>query len=221
MQKTAGTALWRRLQHHFGSASIYPGPGDGEPPDVVLSVDNLLRRWAIRRGEIRMVAGHFPLATLDLLDAPFTTMTLLRDPVERTLSALRDLQQRSPELRGAPLEEIFDDTVRAPLLRNHMVRLLALTVEEMDDGALTAIDVTDVHLQRARERLRQIDVVGLQERFEPFCAELAVRFGWDLGPPVTMNRTSPVRVPAGLRERIAASNGLDIELYEIARAERF
>ena len=55
--------------------------------------------------------GHFPLCTLELLGGSFTTLTILRDPVERTLSALRDQQERSPELRGAPLELIYDDPV--------------------------------------------------------------------------------------------------------------
>ena len=89
IQKTAGTALWRRLKNQFDPAAVYPGPGDGEPPRTVLSVDHLLERWHARRGEIRIVTGHFPLCTTELLDAPLVTMTILRDPVERTLSQLR------------------------------------------------------------------------------------------------------------------------------------
>lgn len=220
LQKTAGTALWRRLQQQFDPVALYPGPGDGQPPATVLSVEGLLDRWAARRDEIRVVTGHFPMCTVELLDAPFTTMTVLRDPVERTLSTLRDLQQRSSELRGMPLERIFDDPVRAPLLRNHMVRMLGLTRDEMVDGALTPLDVTRAHLQQARDRLDATDVVGFQEEFERFCSELTDRFGWDLGPPVLMNRSTPVAVSDQLRARVADANALDIELYEHACRRR-
>jgi hypothetical protein len=216
LQKTAGTALWRRLQQEFDPVAVYPGPGDGDPPESVLSVPHLLARWRARRDDIRLVTGHFPMCTIELLDAPFATLTLLRDPVERTLSALRDLQERSPELRGAALEVIYDDPVRAPLLRNHMVRMLSLTPEEMSDGALTPIRLTDRHLERAQARLATTDVVGFQEQFDGFCDELGTRFGWDLGPPIYMNRTAPAVVSCGLRDRIAVDNALDVQLYEHA-----
>jgi hypothetical protein len=217
LQKTAGTALWRRLKQQFPPEAVYPGPSDGEPPESVLSVDHLLERWAVRRDEIVMVTGHFPLCTVDLLDAQFTTLTVLREPVERVLSALRDQQHRSPELKGSSLETIYDDPVRARLLRNHMVKMLALTTDEMSDGALSPVELTREHLARAQARLDEVDVVGFQERFDDFCAELTHRFGWNLGDPVFMNRTEAVPVAASLRARIASDNDLDVELYAAAR----
>jgi len=220
LQKTAGTALWRRLKLQFAASAVYPGPGDGDPPGAVLSVEHLLDRWRVRRDELEIVTGHFPLCTIELLDAEFTTLTILRDPVERTLSALRDQHERSPEVGGAPLEVIYDDPLRAPLLRNHMVRMLSLTTDEMIDGALTRTELTRDHLERAKVALDEIDVVGFQERFDDFCAELSDRFGWDLGPPIFMNRTAPVAVPEGLRVRIADDNALDTELYDHARQLR-
>ena len=220
LQKTAGTALWRRLKQEFTERQVYPGPGDGDPLQSVLSVAHLLERFAARQDEIRLVTGHFPLCTSELLGGAFTTLTVLRDPVERTLSALRDQHHRSTELAGAPLDAIYDDPVRAPLLRNHMVRMLSLTVEEMTDGALTPIEVTPHHLERAKERLSGVDVVGFQDDFDDFCAELTARFGWNLGPPLFMNRTAPVPVSDELRARIAGDNAADLELYEYARATR-
>ena len=219
LQKTAGTALWRRLKCEFDALSVYPGPGDGEPPETVLSVEHLLRCWRARRDEIRIVTGHFPLCTVDLLGERFTTLTLLRHPVERTLSALRDQRERSPELRGLPLDVIYEDPVSALLLRNHMAKMLSLTTDEMSDGALTPLEVTRQHLLRAQDRLSTIDVVGFQEHFEDFCAELVHRFGWDLGPAIFMNRTGPVAVSDTLRARISEDNALDLQLYEFARRE--
>jgi hypothetical protein len=216
LQKTAGTALWRRLKHQFDEASLYPGPGDGGPPEAVLSVEHLVARWRARRDDIRVVTGHFPLCTVELLDAPFTTLTLLRDPVERTLSFLRHYRESTPEARDLSLEVIYADPVRFELVTNHMVKMLSLTVDEMDAGALTHLEFTRDRLTRAKERLAGIDAVGFQERFDEFCAELGDRFGWDLGPPIFMNRTAPVPAAKALRSRIAADNELDIELYDFA-----
>ena len=218
LQKTAGTALWRRLKHQFDERSLYPGPGDGSPPESVLDVDHLLARWKARSDEIRVVTGHFPLCTVDLLGVPFVTMTLLRDPVERTLSFLRHYRESTPEESERPLESIYDDPVRYELLHNHMVKMLSLTADEMtSSGALTKVEFTRSRLESACERLAAVDIVGVQERFDDFCDDLTDRFGWDLGPRVFMNRTTPVEVADAFRDRIAADNVLDVELFEFAR----
>ena len=218
MQKTAGTALWRRLQREFEPTSVYPAPDDGKPPATVISVDHLLGRWNVRRAEIRMVTGHFPLCTTELLGVPFTTLTVLREPVERTLSYLRHHRETAPEHREASLEEIYADPVRFELLHNHMVKMLSLTTDEMADGAMTHVEFTRARLARAEQCLQQVDVVGFQEDFDAFCTELTARFGWDLGEPILMNRTTPMDVSDAFRERIAADNADDVELYEFARS---
>ena len=95
--------------------------------------------------------------------------------------------------------------------------MLSLTLDEMSEGALPRVELTRDHLDRAQERLMAIDVVGFQDHFEAFCAELTRRFAWDLGPPIFMNRTSPVPISDDLRRRIAEDSALDVELYEFAR----
>jgi hypothetical protein len=219
LQKTGGTALFRRLRHHFGVGSVYPMPQDQGTPQAVLDVELLAERFARHRAEIRVVTGHFPLCTVERLGVPFATFTVLREPVDRALSFLRHQRQEEPRFRGAPLEEIYEDPVcRDGLLRNHMVRMLSLSSDEMTHGALTTIDVDDERLARAREALeRTVDVVGIQERFDDFCEALAKRFGWDLGEPQFANRTAAVEASDRLRERIAVDNELDARLYRFAR----
>ena len=151
LQKTAGTALWRRLRAQFPPAAVYPGPDDGEPPDTVLSVAHLLDRWSRRRDEIRIVTGHFPRCTVELLDAPFVTLTVLREPVERTLSYLRHHRATTPAEADRSLEEIYEDPIRFELLHNHMVKMLSLSTDEMTDGALTSVTF-DADRSAPRER---------------------------------------------------------------------
>jgi hypothetical protein len=219
LQKTGGTALFRRLRHHFGTGAVYPMPEYQGTPEAVLDVDLLVDRFARHRAEIRAVTGHFPLCTVQRVGAPFTTFTVLRDPVERTLSFLRHHRQEEPRFRGSTLEEIYEDPVcRDGLIRNHMVRMLSLSVEEMTDGALTPIAVDEDRLAVAQDALeRRIDLVGLQERFDTFCETLATRFGWDLGEPQFANRTAAMEASDELRERVAADNAFDQRLYQFAQ----
>jgi hypothetical protein len=216
IQKTAGTSLWRRLHHTFDESQLYPGPADDKVPDRTLVPEYLVERFAARRDEIRVVTGHFPLCTTELLDAEFRTFTVLRHPVERTISVLQHHRDLTPADRDLPLEEIYDDPVRQLMVRNHMIKMVGLRLDEMTDGALTDIEFDLARLDRAKRRLSEIDVVVIQPRFEQFCAALETRFGWDLGPSQKANRSTPVDVSDALRERIADDNRLDIEFYEFA-----
>jgi hypothetical protein len=218
VQKTAGTALLRRMKHAFGEQAIYPDKTDGQMPDVVLVHEQLQERFAARGDEIRVITGHFPLCIAEILPAEFTTLTVLREPVERTLSYLRHHRVMLPEDRDLPLEAIYEDPFRFQgLVHNHMVKMFALTPETMTAGVLTPVQFERHHLDLAKERLATVDVVGVQERFELFCEELERRFGWDLGPPLFANRTEEVEVSEAFRRRIAEDNALDLELYEHAR----
>jgi Sulfotransferase family len=224
MQKTAGTTLRDRLRASFTDEQIYPNASDGDDPRIaVISVSHLRARWAARGEEIRLLTGHFPVRTVELLGATFVTMTIVRHPVERTLSFLRHQAERRQ--RGAtedtPLVEIYGDPFRfRHMIQNHMVRTLSLSPEEMlgHDGVLTPVPYTPERLDLAKEALANLDIFGLQERFEDLCAELADRYALDVGGPLRTNMTEPGEAPDGLADRIAEDNALDMELYDFASA---
>ena len=220
MQKTAGTALRQGLINHFGKRTVYPTQGvDGtNPTQLVTSTDYLRERLAARGDEIEAITGHFPLCTTELLDGRYTTVTLLREPVERTLSYLRHHRKEEHADRDKSLEEIYEDPFRfKSFVHNHMTKMLSLTPAEMTDGMLTPLELDERHLERAKDALGGIDAAGLQERFDEFFTSLVDRFGWRLGEPETLNTTDPVEVPQSFRERIAEDNALDVELYEFAK----
>jgi hypothetical protein len=225
VQKAAGTALFRRLMRHFERQAIYPDPSDGDAFDVApqISVAQLLSRWEQRRDEIEIVTGHFPLATVELLDADFVTLTVLREPVDRVISQLGRFRERTPSVGELSLEAIYEARATNIAARNHMVKMFAMTADEVAASTpelwplLMPVDLTSAHLARAKEQLAGVDAVGLQSRFEEFCDELQARFGWKLGDPVHMNRTThPAEVSDDFRARIAADNALDIEFFEFA-----
>jgi hypothetical protein len=217
LQKTAGTTLLRRMRPAFDEGAIYPTEDDGPKPDRVLLVEHLVERWKVRGDEIRVITGHFPLCATEVLGGDWRTFTVLREPVERTLSYLRHHKKLTPADADLPLEAIYEDPLRFyGLVHNHMVKMLALRPEEMTASAMTLVEFTDDHLVRARAALEGLDVIGVQEEFEPFCDALSQRFGWALGPPQRSNFTPEVPVADSFRRRIAADNALDVALYEHA-----
>ena len=220
MQKTGGISLYMRMQRQFGLDGVYPAPSDGDPHEVAphLFTRILLERWSVRRDEIRIVTGHFPLCTAELLDADFTFLTVLRDPVERTLSYLRHHRITTPDDRETPLEELYEDPDRFKMfIENQMVKMLSLDAAEMTNGLMTPVDFDRGRLRKAKRALKGLDAFGLQEDLEGFAGELERRYGWDLGPPVHENVTRPTPVPDSFRTRIREDNRLDVELYEYAR----
>lgn len=224
MQKTAGTTLRDRLRASFAEEEIYPNGSDGPDARVaVISVRHLQERWRARGDQIRLLTGHFPVRTTEVLDTeePFVTLTVLRDPVERTLSFLR--HQAARRQRGAtedtPLVEIYEDPFRfEAMIQNHMTRTLALSPEEMapGDGVLTTVPYTSELLERAQTILAGLDLFGLQHRLEELCDELGQRYGLDTGTPLRSNTTEPGQVDQALVDRISEDNALDVELYQYA-----
>jgi hypothetical protein len=220
VQKAAGTSLIYRLRRIFDRSEIYPDASDGAPEfhGSVISVDHLRARWPLRRTRAHILTGHFPLRSAELLEEQFRTLTTLRDPVERTLSYLRHHRVMTPSDAERPLEELYEDPDRfARFIHNHMVKMFSLAADEMEGGGmLTEVDFTPAHLERAKQRLATVDVLGTQEAFGSFCAELTRRFGWELGPPLWANRTQPEDFDPAFVEQIRRDNALDIELYRHA-----
>jgi Sulfotransferase family len=218
LQKTAGTSLILRVRRNYPSEAIYPNKSDGDIVTSVISVEHLLARWAARGDHVRFVSGHFPLCTTELLGGDFITLTVLREPVGRTLSYLRHYRDMTPADADLTLEEVYDDDFRFHgLIHNHMTKMLSLLPEEMDAGALTRVEFDSERLERAKRRLASVDALGLQEELDAFCDQIADRFEWRLGPSLRANRTRADEVSPELRARILTDNALDLELYDFAR----
>lgn len=217
LQKTGGTSLFIRLRNHFGERAVYPMPEYERSFETSFGIEPLIERFARHRHEIRVVSGHLPYCVPELLGEPFTTFTVLREPVARSLSFLRQQRVQVPQFRDLTLTEIYADPMRREwLMTNHMVRMLSLTAEQMRAGPDMVPVPDEERLGQACTNLAEMDAVGVQEHFDEFCDELTFRYGWDLGERVTANRSTHHDTDPGLIERIEADNQADIELYRFA-----
>ena len=226
VMKTAGTSLVSDLKKTFPDEQIYPhrtldksDPADVEP---YTNIADLIAISPERRAAIRVYAGHFPYMVSQMMGIDFATLTLLRDPVERTVSVLKQFKRLTERLQASTLEEIYDDefTFRH-FVHDHQTKVFSLTPEDNPRAILRAIDVDEHRLAAAKANLETVDVIGLTERYPAFIEELRSRFGWwpnGLDQPARTNVSSESwAVDESLRQRIALDNAIDMEFYDYAR----
>ena len=216
MLKTGGTAMFLRLRQQYGDEGVYPNDSDGDVMGVAPQIvtKTLAERWRVRGDDIRVIIGHLPLCTTELLGVPFTTLTMLREPVARTLSFLQFHQRIFPQDAELPLEALYEDPTRfAQLIHNHMTKMLSLTPDEMTADMLTPVDFTPARLARAKSNLERIDAVGTQDHLEEFCEAIDAAYGWNTALHVKHKGAGKPKVSRSFRRRIARDNADDIELY--------
>ena len=244
--KTGGTTLAFDLAGDLAPAAVYPGPDDRRGPDDVepyISVTHLLRAAAARPGTIRLYTGHFAHVATERMPMAPRTFTLLREPVERTISVLKHFKARFERYAALTLEQIYDDEfVFEYFVHDHQTKMFSATPTDgietfvsrlthaenvarhrglapVDAGATFTADAA--RLAAARETLARVDVVGITERYAAFVEELRSQFGWwpsgahaDARANVS---TEEWPASSALRGRIAGDNRYDMDLYDYAR----
>jgi hypothetical protein len=264
VMKTGGGTFRAHVNANFRAEERYPEIQHDEDDIYMakLSVSRLLSLPRERQEAIRIYTGHFPLAAATMLQRDLTTLTILRDPVDRTISHLQQQQRLyAPEVTarvlarlrdesedaerrarlseeerknvdliataasnhqpGEPprsLEEIYEDpNVNPKLIGNHQVRMFAFTPEDHMENFAEVIDIDDRRLTLAQEQLASVDLIGLQDHYEEFLAELKHRYKWKIASIDKVNASPRADVSAAFRRRIAADNAADVAFFEYAR----
>jgi hypothetical protein len=221
VMKTGGTTFVQHLEHNFAATEIYPraerGPGRRREYSMI---DDLRQVAATRPGSVRMYSGHFPYVASVIVGAD-VTLTVLRDPIDRTVSMLRHVKRFTEEHQDAPLEAIYEDAWVFPLyIHNYQAKLFAMTLDDKLESHLDVLDIDAERLAIAKENLEQVDVVGLTEEYPEFVRAVHDRFGWEVRTVSDLNVSDVVDrdVSPAFRRRIAADNAADMEFYEHARS---
>lgn len=221
VMKTAGGTLLQQILVNFERAEVYPYEKyDADLGAANYDIGYLTGLSAERRDEISVFTGHFPFVAVELLGMDLTTITILRDPVERTLSYLRHCKRHHDQHRDLPLEEIYEDPFFFPcFIENHQAKQFALTVDDRPQSYMDVLEVDGPRLELAKANLATVDVIGLRERFDDLLGELHHRFRWTSAAVKDRNvsRGEEGGVPPSFRRRIAADNAADMEFYEFAR----
>jgi hypothetical protein len=236
VMKTGGTTLHFSLLENFAPDEVYPHPdldfiGEGSKRGILrpLTMPYLRMIPPERRKRIRVYTGHFPYMARDVLGGDFATVTILRDPVDRTVSLLRQFRRRAlwapphvPEPMGEmSLEEAYEQpAVYQRLVHNHQTKIFSMTLADAPMGYMHPIHVDESRLALAKENLASVDVVGLTERYDEFLDGVTARFGWRLRRSARANEAPDDDISSvsdSFRRRVVEDNAIDVEFYEYAK----
>jgi hypothetical protein len=135
--KTGGTSFAEHIRTNFTGEHIYPDAcitdqmGFFDRIESYLHVPKLVARVNALDGQIRIVLGHVPYSVRSLLQQNYVAMTLLRDPVERTLSYLKHSRRYHKEHIGKTLEAIYADAwFHASFMSNYQTKLFSMSPQE-------------------------------------------------------------------------------------------
>jgi hypothetical protein len=211
--KTAGSTVLRILEREYGRDAVLRAYEADDPDEVAAALVDAPH-------PVRVLAGHFPFGIDDVLPAPASYMTFLRDPVDRVRSHY-DFVRTQPEhyLHDAACSLKLSEYVRrcgAAEPNNDQTRLLS--------GARAATASPGM-LPLAKSSVDQLGAIGLTEEFDASLILLRRAFRWrrpyyarrNVGRPEHPNADT---LSPDVRAVILAHNALDAELYEYAR-DRF
>lgn len=218
IMKTAGTSFALQINANFAAEEIYPHPHSSNHEEEYWKLAEVRALGPEELDRIRIFHGHFPSLAVDMVGAD-VTITLLRDPVERTISHLRHCERHFAQHRGKPLEEIYDDSWHGPLLfRNYQVKQFAMTPEDSPKAHNEVIEVDAARYDLATANLEAVDVIGLTEHHDEFLDDVQGRYAWTMKRGLRLQASpGPMEVPASFRARIVADSAADLAFYDHAR----
>jgi hypothetical protein len=219
VMRTAGGTVREHLMANFDPDVRYPD-WRIDPEGCYFDIDRVRNLPQERHSRIRMYMGHFPYVVSELV-GDVVTITVLRDPVERTLSLLR--QRRVKYEVGMDIEEIYDGLIQRydglrfkRLAGNHQTKFFAMTKSDRLKNYMDVIDLDAERFEIAKQNLEKVDVIGLQDDLPRLYRELNRRFDWSFGQVEDQHVSPQIEVSTSFRDRIAADVALDSELYEFA-----
>jgi hypothetical protein len=228
--KNAGTSLSRMMKMKLGfwppANLVHHGTVLGyyymKHADRVERLRGLTPQGARR---LRFVEAHGGFGLHEFIPRPCTYVTVLRQPLDRTVSSFYFQRQEGLIKPDLPIERwIYEDHPhRVWYADNAQVRYLAGERGEIVDvpnGQCTA-----AMLERAKQRLaKEFLLFGLSERFDESMVLLRRRLGWRScaygRTNVTRRRRRVDELPVETLDLIRERNALDIDLYDWA-AQRF
>lgn len=226
--KTGGTTLFEWLRVHYAPAEVCPAT---EP-------ERLLARARGSLNGYRLFGWHNGLHLLRAFEEPPRVVTLLRDPLSRSISHYRDILSRADHplharVRGWGFERFVMSAEGEAELLNLQCRFLALDDYEADflghrrlagsDPGRLREKYSDPNLlDRAERTLGSASVVGFCEALDEAAGRVAAWMGWPA--PGRLSRlnasTEPfadAQLTPAASERAAELTALDRALYQRAR----
>jgi len=224
--KTAGTTLRVLFTQQYAQQPWFVIHHD-IPRDKAILAKTPVRE----RASYRMIFGHMCWGWHQYIPEgrAYAYTTMLRDPIERTLSLYSHCRVSQhylgAALRGHDVEWFLTSGVTGRA-DNAMVRQLCgrdefSKQEAWNDTLVPFGQVTRADLEAAKENLRRCALVGVSEHFDDYLDRGRTEFGWRFGGYQRANVTRWERLrqqdlTPKQRRAIERANELDRELYDLA-----
>ena len=218
--KTGGTTLQHILQRYYPRNQICTFKDANRQKQI----DNFRRLTMGKREAYRLIQGHLHFGFHRHLPGDSIYITLLREPVARTLSFYYYAKSHPDHYLYSfltndhvDLKTVLNDrSTLTDEFSNLQTRMIA--GEERNDSKHPTDSAV---LQRAKANLQNHFVVGLTEEFDASLRLMSQRFGWNLKPYSRKNvtRRKPLieTLDAETLALLREANALDIALYQFAR----
>lgn len=199
--KTGGSTLSSILRDHYAVADRFDHDSYEYEPVTLPEISGHIR------DRVKIVMGHYPYGVHSFF--PERTpryFTMLRDPIERTLSHY-SFVRTYPGYEEVAHNKSFSE-------------YLDLSIEAFNGQTGQLSGNTFGDLEQAKSNLRACEAVGVMERFDDSLHVLRRKFGWaDRGyrvVNVTQNRLRREDLSRAELRMVEQKNLLDLELYHFA-----
>jgi len=223
--KTAGSTLHSILPNYYDHNYYVDGL------HVIRDLETFKKLTPEERNNFDVVRGHFTHELLPLIENKIT-LTYLRDPVDRFLSAYFYLKQAtwSPYHETVKNMNHIDEfiTFSKNMGRDNVqTRHLAGDISHFLDSNVTPTDFAtegDRLLNTAKENLNSIDFVFLTKQFDASLLILKKELGWNKLPVYKVQNKTKARkkvseIEPDTLQKIKELNKQDVALFEAAKIQ--
>lgn len=219
IMKTAGTTLRRSFESHCDDV-LYPTENE-------LKVDRLAVYYNQSSDLIqnvlsckRFIFGHNSFAMVETLPAPVSTAVVLRDPIQRSLSMIHHRKRVDPEAFGglSEMEILENEWFVSRQIRDYQTKVFAIDDVQIKPNDPFVVDTRS--FERACDRLKRIDLIGLTERMSSTIDQINKRCS------INLDRQPKRQHPGGYEtkhltaeffDRLKAEIYYDLKLYTLAK----
>jgi len=223
--KTGGTCITKLMEREYGKTNV-------KVPASKQSFQELYESFKLlNKIKFNCFQGHMPFGFHEVLQG-FEYATILRDPTERVISNIKHIQRgrlhpKYNNIGTKDINDVFsDESIIYSELNNFQTRLLSGDFDKcfyykngktIFDNEIIVYD--DELMNKAKENLKKIKVIGFTEDFDSFFKKFIVYFKWKKVKSynkmnVAHNKVSPSEECI---KKIQYYNQMDQELYDFAK----
>ncbi|MCP5097379.1 MAG: sulfotransferase family protein [Chloroflexi bacterium] len=215
--KTAGTTMYQILRSTYRPEQTHHFVGDPGMDTAISQFKGLSKQ---QKEQLTLISGHVEFGIHTHLPQPATYFTLLRDPIERTLSDYYYILRTPSHPRYSYMNENKIDIIRyideRLIIDNFQTRTLTGNLWHGPDTCPPEA------LENAKHNLRTyFTVVGLMEQFDQSLLLLQQKLGWSTifykRANVTKHRPQQSLLTTEAIEKLHQITTLDRELYSFGQ----